>query len=113
MVFLATPHTGSDSANLASVFLTIVNTFKATTTVGWRPRAARTELLDYLSRNSDALQDLLVSVRHRLHNVSVVSFYETQAMAPLSFLVSKEIISLLFPVVLALSVILKIRTSAY
>ncbi|KAH7113664.1 ankyrin repeat-containing domain protein [Dactylonectria estremocensis] len=61
--------------------------FKATTTVGWRPRATRTELLDYLSRNSDALQDLLVSVRHRLHNVSVVSFYETQATAPLSFLI--------------------------
>ncbi|KAH7019650.1 hypothetical protein EDB80DRAFT_676627 [Ilyonectria destructans] len=87
VAFLATPHTGSDSANLASVFLTIVSIFKATTTVGWRPRAARTELLDYLSRNSDALQDLLVSVRHRLHDVSVVSFYETQAMAPLSFLI--------------------------
>ncbi|KAH7157846.1 ankyrin repeat-containing domain protein [Dactylonectria estremocensis] len=86
VVFLATPHAGSDGANLASIFLTIVNTFRSAATAGWRPRAARTELLDYLSRNSDALQDLVVSVRHRLQNLSVVSFYETQATAPLSFL---------------------------
>ncbi|KPM39876.1 hypothetical protein AK830_g6697 [Neonectria ditissima] len=86
VTFLATPHAGSDGANLASVVLTIVNTFNTATTAGLRPRVARTELLDYLGRNSDALQDLLVSARHRLHNLSVVSFYETQATPPLSFL---------------------------
>ncbi|KAH7175932.1 Alpha/Beta hydrolase protein [Dactylonectria macrodidyma] len=86
VVFLATPHAGSGGANLANVFLTIANTFRSTATAGRRPRVARTELLNYLSRNSDDLQELFVSVQHQLQNLSVVSFYETQATAPLSHL---------------------------
>jgi hypothetical protein len=90
IVFLATPHRGSDTANLADVVYTIINTFMTIGTGGLRPKAARAELLEYLSRNSYALQDLLVSVRHRLQNLSVVTFYENRVMPPLSSLVNQE-----------------------
>ncbi|KAJ4158057.1 uncharacterized protein LMH87_008602 [Akanthomyces muscarius] len=87
VVFLATPHRGSDIANLANIFFTIANTCQAVTTVGLRPTAARTELLEYLTRNSKALQDLITSVRHSLKSLSVVTFYESKFMPPLSSLI--------------------------
>ncbi len=90
VVFLATPHRGSDTANLANVIANIVNTCQAITTAGLRPAAARTELLEYLTRTSSALQSLLVSVRHRLQNLSIVTFYESRVTPPLSCLVSKR-----------------------
>lgn len=90
VVFLATPHRGSDIANLANIFFTIANTCQAVTTVGLRPIAARTELLEYLTRNSKALQDLITSVRHSLQSLSIVTFYESRFMPPLSSLVSKQ-----------------------
>lgn len=90
VAFLATPHGGSESADLAGVFLSIVNTFQATVTVGLRPKYARTELLDYLGHNSDALHDLLSSSRYRLQKLNIVSFYESEAIPGLPFLVSEN-----------------------
>lgn len=91
VVFLATPHRGSDIANFASIFCTIANTCQAVTTAGMRPIAARTELLEYLTRNSKALQNLITSVRHRLNILSIVTFYERRVTPPLPALVSNHI----------------------
>ncbi|KAF4459721.1 ankyrin repeat-containing [Fusarium albosuccineum] len=77
VAFLATPHRGSTAANLASVFGTIVSTFRAT----------RTDLLNHLIYDSDALQDLNTSARNRLGNISVVSCYEDKPTPPLSSLI--------------------------
>ncbi|KAI9898900.1 hypothetical protein N3K66_005361 [Trichothecium roseum] len=87
IVFLATPHRGSDTADFAKVVSMIVSTCMAVGTGGLRPSVARTELLEYLGRNSNALQDLLVSVRHRLQNLSVVTFYENKVMPSLPSLI--------------------------
>ncbi|KAM0260900.1 hypothetical protein ACHAQJ_002519 [Trichoderma viride] len=80
VAFLATPHRGSSVANLGSVFGTIVNSFMG-------PRAVRTDLLNHLIYDSDALQKLSTSARNRLGNISVVSCYENNPTAPLTTLV--------------------------
>ncbi|KAH6873842.1 hypothetical protein B0T10DRAFT_234496 [Thelonectria olida] len=87
VAFLATPHRGSTAANLGSVFGTIINTFRATASAGMAPRAVRTDLLSHLIYDSDALQDLSMSARNRLGNISVVSCYENKPTAPLSSLI--------------------------
>lgn len=46
-------------------------------------KVVRTDLLDYLKLGSCHLQDLAVSVRNRLADLAVVSFYETDAQSPL------------------------------
>lgn len=82
VAFLATPHRGSSSvASLGSVFGTIINTFMG-------PRTVRTDLLNHLIYDSDALQQLSTSARNRLGNISVVSCYENKITAPLNTLVS-------------------------
>jgi hypothetical protein len=88
IVFLATPHRGSDTADFANVVLKIVNTCKST--VGLKPTVVRTELLEHLRRNSDALRDLLISARHRLESLSVMTFYENRVTPPLSSLVREQ-----------------------
>jgi hypothetical protein len=82
-VFLATPHRGSNAANLASICGSIVNSFAS---AGLGPKTVRTDLLKTLIYDSDTLQDLTMSARNRLGNVHVVSFYETLPlpMGPLS-----------------------------
>ncbi|KAH6986404.1 hypothetical protein BKA56DRAFT_613779 [Ilyonectria sp. MPI-CAGE-AT-0026] len=87
VAFLGTPHRGSESAKLGSTLATIINICTKTSTAGMRPRAVRNDLLDDLSSNSNTLQDLLLSARNRLRNLTVVSFYETEATPPLSSLV--------------------------
>ncbi|KAK3389407.1 hypothetical protein B0H63DRAFT_507002 [Podospora didyma] len=86
-VFLATPHNGSDTASLGSIVGKILNIGFATTTAGTQPKAIRTDLLDYLSSDSTNLQDLAISVRNRLHNLTIVSFYESERQLPLSSLI--------------------------
>jgi hypothetical protein len=86
IVFLATPHRGSDSADFANVVLSIFNTCLSITTAGFRSGVSM-DLLEYLGRNSKSLQDLLGSARHRLQNISIVSFYENRMTPPLSSLV--------------------------
>jgi hypothetical protein len=49
--------------------------------------STRTDLLETLSTDSDALKDLATSFRNRLRTVDVVTFYETQLTPPLSKLV--------------------------
>jgi hypothetical protein len=83
-VFLGTPHKGSNAATLGTLVGRIVNTFVAATSAGLQTRATRTDLLDYLSYDSKHLQDLAVSVRNRLADLTVISFYESEAQYPLS-----------------------------
>lgn len=88
IVFMGTPHRGSSIANLGSVVGRIVNTCSATTTATLQNRVIRTDLLDYLNHGSKALHDLAVSVRNRLQDLVIISFYETEALSPLSSMVS-------------------------
>lgn len=44
--------------------------------------------LKLLTHNSGPLQDLVLSARHRLQNITIVSFYETEPTPPLNVLVS-------------------------
>jgi hypothetical protein len=47
----------------------------------------RTDLLNTLSADSDALKDLATSFRNRLRNLEIVTFYETEITPPLAQLV--------------------------
>ncbi|KAJ3479534.1 hypothetical protein NLG97_g8298 [Lecanicillium saksenae] len=87
VVFLATPHRGSDTANLGNIFYTIANTSHAIMTAGLRPPVARIELLEYLTRNSKALQSLIGSSSHLLKNLSIVTFYENIVTPSISSLI--------------------------
>lgn len=88
VVFLATPHRGSQSANLGHIVGTIVNTFRTTVTAGLGPRLVRTDLLQTLIYDNDTLEDLSMSARSRLGNIAVVSCYENEPTAPSQSLVS-------------------------
>ncbi|KAM0215059.1 hypothetical protein ACHAQD_008567 [Fusarium lateritium] len=78
VVFLATPHRGSQSANLGNIVGTIINTFRTTVTAGLGSGPIRTDLLQSLVYDNDALEDLSMSARRRLGNMSVVSCYENE-----------------------------------
>lgn len=82
VIFLGTPHRGSSVSSLGSVVGAIVNF------PGLPVKPVRTDLLDYLRLGSRHLQDLAVSVRNRLADLAVVSFYESEAQYPLPSVVS-------------------------
>jgi hypothetical protein len=90
VVFLATPHRGSQSANLGNIVGTIIHTFRTTVTAGLEPKSIRTDLLQTLVYDNDALEDLSMSARSRLGNIAVVSCYENEPMAPSPSLVSRH-----------------------
>lgn len=78
IVFLGTPHRGSGTASLGNVVGTVVNGLIRSTSVGLQGRTIRTDLLRHLESDSKALQELTESVRHRLADIQIVSFYETE-----------------------------------
>ena len=84
VVFLGTPHKGSNAANLGSVIGRIINVFLATASSGLQTRTIRTDLLDYLKNDSQALQALSISVRNRLADLMIISFYESEVLPPFS-----------------------------
>lgn len=83
IVFLGTPHRGSDLATLGSVVGNIINSLAVI-----QPGVVKRDLLDHLNYDSSALQDLVLSARNRLNNIAIVSFYETEPMPPFSSPVS-------------------------
>lgn len=87
VVFLGCPHRGSDLADLVSIFAKILNAGSTITSAGLRPRAVRSDLIEFLGRDSETLRDLLSSARDILDRIAVVSFYETETTPPLSSLV--------------------------
>ncbi|KZL70980.1 ankyrin repeat protein [Colletotrichum tofieldiae] len=95
IVFLGTPHRGSAIATFASVVGRIINTSMATASVGMRPGPIRTDLLEQLHHDSEALQEVSLAVRNRLRDMRVVSFYETEPTPPLSSLIVDRTSSLL------------------
>jgi len=84
VIFLGTPHRGSDVANLGSIVGRILNTCITATSAGMQTRAIKTDTLDYLKPDSKELQSLANSVRNRLFNLKVISFYENAKQPPFS-----------------------------
>ncbi|KAK2005460.1 ankyrin [Colletotrichum eremochloae] len=87
IVFLGTPHRGSTIATFAGVVGRIINTSMAAASGGVRTGPIRTDLLEQLNYDSEALQGVSLAVRNRLRNIQVVSFYETEPTPPLSSLI--------------------------
>ncbi|KAK7976295.1 hypothetical protein PG989_014758 [Apiospora arundinis] len=83
VVFLGTPHRGSKAADLGAVIGTIINICSLSTPI-------RTDLLRNLKYDSAALQQLTTSVRQRLADIEVVTFYETAPTPGLGRLVVDE-----------------------
>ncbi|KAF5018994.1 hypothetical protein F66182_9012 [Fusarium sp. NRRL 66182] len=75
VVFLGTPHGGSDMANSASPAGFVANILPLAFS---QPPVVRTDLLSQLKQNAPALHDLTLSALHRLRDISVSSFYETE-----------------------------------
>lgn len=84
IMFLGTPHKGSDLASLGRIVGTIINSLTIT-----KP-AVKRDLLDQLKYDARELHDLSLSVRNRLQDMTVVTFYETKPLPPLSSLVSAD-----------------------
>ncbi|KAM7192205.1 hypothetical protein V8F33_008479 [Rhypophila sp. PSN 637] len=71
IVFLGTPHRGSASGSLGSIVL-------------------RTDNLELLKTGSTALQDLSESVRDRLVDLKIVSFFETEPEPMMKIIVGRD-----------------------
>ncbi len=69
LIFLGTPHRGSDKATYGKVLSDVA------TTVVRRPNS---KLLGALQTNSDALMRLASEFKHQLPQYKIVSFYETK-----------------------------------
>ncbi|KAK7997595.1 hypothetical protein PG989_005635 [Apiospora arundinis] len=83
VIFLGTPHQGSKIADVGTVVGMIINLCSASPTI-------RTDLLDILKYDSAVLHQLSVSVRQRLEDLDVVTFYETAPTPPLRSLIVEE-----------------------
>lgn len=83
IVFLGTPHCGSNIADMTAVLGRVINSLSATTTLGLRPNIIKHDLLEALAYDSKSLQELDLSVRHLLGQIMITSFYETLPLPPL------------------------------
>lgn len=96
IVFLGTPHRGSESANFATVISQIAN-------VAWKltpgPAVMRTgstgisntRLLNTLSLGSEELMDISSTFRHRASDFLICTFYEQKFVYPLNDLASSPL----------------------
>jgi hypothetical protein len=78
IIFLGTPHRGSDKVSYGEVLANVA------TTVVHNPAPG---LINVLRANSDALMRLTTDFRFQLPNYQVCSFYEMKPMPELSSLV--------------------------
>lgn len=88
IVFLGTPHCGSNVADLGDIVGRVVNILSATATMGSVPSIIKRDLLDALAYDSRSLQELDISVRQILGKIMVTSFYELLPQPPFSTPVS-------------------------
>jgi hypothetical protein len=88
VIFLGTPQRGSGVANIGAIAGRVINACAMAASAGLQNQIVRRDLLDNLSFDSKALQDLSLSVRNRLLDMQVVSFYETEPLSPFNCLVS-------------------------
>jgi len=88
IVFLGTPHRGaSGSTDIGKAVGKVINACLYISKSAGMLGTTRTDLLDTLSIDSDALKDLATSFRNRLRNLEIVTFYETEVTPPLAQLV--------------------------
>ncbi|KAK4209931.1 ankyrin repeat protein [Rhypophila decipiens] len=83
IVFLGTPHRGSASGSLGSIVGNIINVALGT-------KVLRTDNLELLKTGSTALQDLSESVRDRLVDLKIVSFFETEPEPIMKIIVGRD-----------------------
>ncbi len=97
VIFLGTPQRGSDVASMGAIAGRVINACAMATSAGLQNRIVRRDLLDNLSFDSKALEDLSLSVRNRLLDMEVVSFFETKPLSPFNCLVSDPRASITYP----------------
>lgn len=89
IVFLGTPHKGaSGSTDIGKLVGSVINACLYVSKAGGLAGNTRTDLLNTLSSDSEALKNLATSFRNRLRDLDIVTFYETETTAPLAQLVS-------------------------
>lgn len=82
VVFMGTPHSGSNSADLGDSVCRVINFLLATTTLGTVSSIVRRDLLTALADGSKDLHELDLAARQILDNIMVTSFYETLPQYP-------------------------------
>ncbi|KAJ3568871.1 hypothetical protein NPX13_g6271 [Xylaria arbuscula] len=82
LVFLGTPHRGSEVADLGRTVGTIINMCSKVASAGLRPGVIRSDLLKHLNYDAKVLEDLALEARNRMDNMMVVSFYENEPTPP-------------------------------
>lgn len=82
IVFLGTPHRGSDHASLGKIFAALINVLTFTS-------AMRTDLLRDLQTKSNTLQVISRQFVQRAKHLQIVSFYERKNTSMISSLVKK------------------------
>jgi hypothetical protein len=88
IVFLGTPHRGaSGTTDIGKMVGGVINACLRISKSAGMTGTTRTDLLNTLSADSDALKDLATSFRNRLQSLEVVTFYETEITPPLAQLV--------------------------
>lgn len=80
IIFLSTPHRGSDSVKWPLLLANILNA----SSLG----SARKDLLKSLERNSEELLSISKNFRNQVEGVRIISFYEQNTTPPFSSLVS-------------------------
>ena len=89
IVFLGTPHGGaSETTDVAKLVGHVINACLYVSRSGGVAGIARIDVRDTLSTDSDALKILAASFKNRLHNLQIVTFYETEITPPLAQVVS-------------------------
>lgn len=87
ILFLSTPHGGSDPADLLAVIAQVATIPLASRWVG----RTRHELITALGRNSKELYTISKEFRHHTKNLKIFSFIEQKSIPPLNKLIVDEI----------------------
>lgn len=80
ILFLATPHRGSESAQLPSILAAIANI--ALTGTSRFSGAMRSDLIEALKKDSTVLKDISTSFRNQANNFYIASFIEQDITPP-------------------------------
>ena len=78
VMFLGTPHRGSDSADLASVLTGVVNVAARVGSLGLAKNPLQQDILNELKTGSKPLGELHDTFRKRVSKLQVKSFFETR-----------------------------------
>lgn len=88
VLFFGTPHRGaSGSSDMAKLIGNILNVCLLVSGSRGLTGTTQTHLLDTLSANSSALEDIATSFRNRSSNLDIITFYETETTPPVGQLV--------------------------